>query len=101
MAEVVRDPRLLPFYLTPREAAGLLRRSIRTLQEYCKAGDLRRGEHWIQPKGRVRLFVRDAILAYQRETEVRGPVIKSRSRSRYDLSKSPTLQAAYARQNGL
>ncbi len=98
---IIRDPALLPYYLTPREAANLLRRSVRTLQDYCKAGDLERGTHWIQPRGRQRLFIRDAILAFQRGREERAPEPKKGSICRADLTQFPSLRSAYARDNGL
>lgn len=98
-ALLIRDPRLLPYYLTPAEAAALLRRSLRTLQEYCTAGVLRRGKHWVSPKRR-RLFLRDALLDFMREAETVGPMASTLPRCNVNLGQSPALAAAYQREHG-
>lgn len=91
------DPRLLPYYLTKEEAAQLIRRSPRTMQNYCDTGVLVRGTHWVKAHGGPRLFLRDGILAWL-DGEIK-PARTRRRACRVDMAaRSPELAAAMERE---
>lgn len=94
---IVRDPRLLPYFLTTREAAQLARRRPRTLSEWCRNGTLIRGVHFTEPAGE-RLFLRNALLAFleERERAIEAPA--PRAHSRLNPQASPALASALARE---
>lgn len=95
---VVRDPRLLPYFLTTREAAQLARKRPRTIGEWCRNGTLTRGVHFTEPAGE-RLFLRDALLAFleERDRQV-DPAPAARVGSRLNPQASPALASALARE---
>lgn len=101
-AKIITDPRLLPFYMTLEETASLVRRSERSVQDYCHAGVWRRGKEWIKPAGGPRLYLRDAILKWmESERPDVEKLIQARRRKpvcRGDLSRSPALAAALERE---
>ena len=103
-ARIITDPRLLHYYLTIEEVASLVRRSIRSVQSYCKLGEWQRGTHWIKPNGGPKLFLRDGILRWlEEERPDVEKVVERRRRKptcRANLRRSPGVAAAYSREVG-
>ena len=96
-ARVVRDPRLLPYTLTKAEAAALVRKSPRTVDEWCRANIWKRGVHYTVPHGRRRLFLRDGVLAWLEERDRRDRPARP-VRTGVNLKRSPELAAALERE---
>ena len=71
-ARIIRDPRLLPFFLKPAAAAVLCECAPRTLAEWRRVGRLVRGVHYTR-RGRGDrapvFYLRDALLTLMLERE--------------------------------
>lgn len=91
MGDIVRDPRLLPYYLTPEQVAAVAQLSVKTVMNYCRRGILKRGTHWTRPAGQRRFF-RDAVLGWLEERD--APARPTTARSRLNLALSPDAAKA-------
>lgn len=98
MAEVIRDPRTLPHFLTIDVVCELMQRGRRTIEGFVSRGDWKPGEHYVRRGKRTRLYVRDAVLAWMNYGQMPAP---RRSKSGANFDRSPGLAAAYEREHGL
>lgn len=97
MADVIRDPRLLPWRMTAEEVASLCNVSLRTVRRYCANGIWRRDVHWVMHRGtNQRRFIREAIIQWMSGAAptVDRPAIKGKFNPRL----SPALAALAERE---
>lgn len=92
---VIREPKLLPFYMDAETTAALCGVSRETVEKYCQRGVWKRGTHYTQPSRR-RVFHRDAVLAWLNESSRSAPMVDV-GKSNVNLSRSPDLAAEIAR----
>ena len=97
-APIVRDPRLLPYYLTPAQAAALCCCAPRTLKKWRADGTLVRGTHFTQPRRGKTVYLRDGLIAYMEARERGRQPAPAPRRSALNLQRSPAAAAALYRE---
>lgn len=98
LGRVIRDPKLLPYFLTLDQVSAVCQLSTRTIQTYCQDGTWTRGVHWTQPR-RKRRYLRDAVLNWLSELDRQAlPPPKKPSPCRANVRHSPELAAIIERE---
>jgi len=88
MPNVIRDPRMLPYYLGIEHVMNLCGVTARTVRLWCQNGTFLRGTHYVMPTRKTRRFVRDEIIAWiDRRESAAGPATKCKA----NAGKSPAL----------
>lgn len=96
-ARVIRDPRLLPYYLDREQAAALCLVKPGTLKKWRAAGVLRERLHFVKRRSRV-VYLRDGLIDFMDGRDRGQRPAPAPLSSTLNPARSPALAAALYRE---